>query len=315
MTSTNSRSILFGATLIIIGMAIIGLIDNFVRFIAPDAGLWQFHLGRSLIALPLLVGFCKWRGLELRVLNRGKVALRTVTQAISVFLYFAAIPMMPIAQVGAALFTAPIFVLLFSVVLFRQRIGLWRIFAILLGFLGVIFILRPEQANFSLWSLMPLAAGAFYGLSNLLTREWCAQESSQVLVGLFFTAMGIVGLAGSALFFVIPVEPVTFAKAPFLLMGWVWAGGSFWFWVAIQALGSLIAVACLTRGYLSGETASLAVFEYSYLAFAGFWGWMIWAEAIDLRGLIGIALIVAAGAVIAWRGQGGQAALAEANRA
>ena len=310
MTMTKSRSILFGAALIVAGMAIIGLIDNFVRFIAVDAGLWQFHAARSLIAVPLLLAFCRWQGLGLKVLHPGKVAVRTITQAISVFLYFAAIPMIPIAQVGAALFTAPMFVLLFAVALFRQRIGLWRIFAVLLGFFGVILILQPEQANFSMWSLVPLVAGAFYGLSNLLTREWCVKESPQVLVGLFFATMGLVGLVAASIFDLAPPDAQTLARAPFLLQGWVWTGTSFWFWVSIQAVGSLVAVACLTRGYLSGETSSLAVFEYSYLAFASFWGWMIWDEALALRTVFGISLIVAAGAVIAMRsGIAAQAAL------
>ena len=79
----------------------------------------------------------------------------------------------------------------------------------------------------------------------------------------------------------------------------------------MQALGSLVAVLMLARGYLSGETAALAVFEYSYLAFAGFWGWLLWDENLDTRTLLGIALIVAAGAVIALRSKPAiQAALA-----
>ncbi len=314
MTQSPSRSILFGASLIVAGMAIIGFIDNFVRLIAAEGGLWQFHFGRTLIAVPLLLAFCWWRGMEIRVKNPGKVAVRTLVMAAAMYLYFGSLPMMPIAQVGAALFTAPIFVLVFASVLFRQGIGPWRIFAVVLGFLGVVVILQPEGAGFSWWSLMPLASGALYGLANLLTREWCGQESPQAVVGAFFAAMGIAGLIGLLIATFWPASPQSLAQAQFLLQGWAWAGWSFWFWVAVQAVGSLVAVAFLTRGYQSGETSALSVFEYSYLVFAGFWGWAIWSEALDVRTLLGIALIVAAGAVIAWRERASQAALAVANR-
>ena len=56
-------------------------------------------------------------------------------------------------------------------------------------------MLRPDPANLSLVTLMPVAAGALYGLSNLLTREWCADEPVGALLAGFFGAMGLAGAA------------------------------------------------------------------------------------------------------------------------
>ncbi len=288
-----------GAVLIVCGMAIIGLVDNFVRFIAEDAGLWQFHLVRSAIALPALVLLAFLLGQSVLPRSYPRVAARCGVQALSMLLYFGSIPMMPMKQVAAALFTAPIWVLIFSALLFGHRIGPRRLVAVALGFAGVLVILRPDPANLSFVTLMPLLAGALYGLSNLLTREWCATEPVGAMLGGFFIAMGIAGAAALVLIDVFPPGPAAVAAAPFLTAGWQPVTGSLLFWCAVQAIGSLVAVGMLVRGYQSGETSYLAIFEYSFLITASFWAWMIWGETLDALAFVGMALIVASGVVIA----------------
>ena len=58
-------------------------------------------------------------------------------------------------------------------------------------------------------------------------------------------------------------------------------------------------VGCITRGYQSGETAILAVFEYSFLITASFWAWVVWGQQLDALGYPGIAMIVGSGAIVA----------------
>ena len=136
-----------GALLIVAGMAIIGLIDNLIRLVAEEAGLFQFHFLRSCIAVPVLVGL-GWIGwARLTVARPGWVALRTVFLIASMMLYFAALPVLPIAQVAAGLFTAPIFVLLITVALLRRPVGPIRVAAVGVGFLGVLVLLAPDAGN------------------------------------------------------------------------------------------------------------------------------------------------------------------------
>jgi drug/metabolite transporter (DMT)-like permease len=291
----------FGAAMIVGGMAVIGFTDNFVRVIAEDAGLWQFHLFRSAMALPLLVAAGLAFGLALWPRRWGAVAGRSAVQAISMLLYFGSLPMMPIAQVGAALFTAPIWVLLFAAAFWKRPIGPRRMLAVALGFAGVLVMLRPDPANLSLVTLMPLAAGALYGLSNLLTREWCSEEPVGALLFGFFGAMGLAGVLALVLLAAVP--PAAWLEAaPFLTAGWAAPTGRFLFWSFVQAAGSLVAVGMIAKGYQSGETSVLAVLEYFFLASVSFWAWAIWGEALDAPSVLGIALIVAAGLVIAASG-------------
>ena len=188
-------------------------------------------------------------------------------------LYFGSLPMMPIAQVGAALFTAPIWVLLFAAAFFGRPIGPRQMLAVGLGFLGVLVMLRPDPANLSPLTLMPVAAGALYGLSNLLTREWCADEPVGALLVGFFGAMGLAGALALALVAWTPPPGAWVAAAPFLTTGWAAPTGRFLFWTFVQAAGSLLAVGMIAKGYQSGETSVLTVFEYFFLASVSFWAW------------------------------------------
>ena len=295
----GSSPTLQGAALIVGGMVVIGYTDNFVRVIAGEISIWQFHLLRTGMALPLIAA-AAWAGLALRPRRLGRVATRSGVQAASMLLYFGSLPFMPIAQVGAGLFTAPLFVLLFSAAVFGHRIGPRRLVAVAIGFAGVLVMLRPDPANLSPVLVMPVAAGALYAMANLLTREWCAEEPVGALLAGFFVAIGLAGAAGCAALALMPASEAAQAAAPFLTAPWAAApSGVALFWTAVQAAGSLVAVGMITRGYQSAETSYVTVFEYSFLITASFWAWVIWGEVLDAASLIGVAMIIASGVLVA----------------
>jgi drug/metabolite transporter (DMT)-like permease len=299
-----------GAALIVAGMVVIGFADNFVRVIAGEISVWQFHFLRTAMVLPLLA-LAAGRGLPLRPVRPGRVAVRSAVQAASMLLYFGALGFMPIAQVGAGLFTAPLFVLLFAAALFGRPIGPRRLVAVAVGFAGALIMLRPDPANLSLLTLMPVASGALYAMANLLTREWCADEPVGALVGGFFLAIGLAGAAGCALLTLAPLPAGALAAAPFLTWPWAAPSGDVWFWIVVQAAGSLLAVGMITRGYQTAETSYVTVFEYSFLVTASGWAWAIWGETLDAASLLGVAMIVASGTIIATAANAGARAPAE----
>ena len=291
--------IVLGATLIVAGMVLLGFTDNFVQVIAREITVWQFHLLRSLMALPLLAVVAVGAGMQLRPVRAGRVAVRSAVQAAGMFFYFASLPLMPIAQAGAGLFTAPLFVLIFAAALFRQPIGPARMLAVAIGFAGVLVMLRPDPANLSLVTLMPVAAGALYGLSNLLTREWCAEEPVGAMLAGFFLALGVAGgvvCLGLALH---PAPVPVVAAAPFLTGPWAVPSAAALLATAVQAVGSLAGVGLITRGYQQAATSVLAVFEYSFLITATLWAWVLWGQTLEPSGYLGIALIIASGALMA----------------
>ncbi len=304
----------FGAVLILGGMMVLGITDNFVRLVSDDVGLWQFHLLRSAMALPILALGALAFGVALRPKNLRAVAARSAAQTVAMLLYFGALPMMPVSQVAAALFSAPLWVLLISAAVFGRRIAPRPAFAAALGFAGVLVMLRPDPQNLSLLALMPLAAGALYGFSNILTREWCGEESVATLVGGFFAGLALSAAALAVLAVVTPPDAWR-AAAPFLTDGWRPVTAGVAFWILVQALGALIAVGMIARGYQSGPTGTLAVFEYSFILTISFWAWILWGEALAPVDFIGIAMIVGSGVVIATGPQAPSATVSPAERA
>jgi drug/metabolite transporter (DMT)-like permease len=289
---------LAAAVAMLAGMAIIGFTDNYVRVIAAEGGLWQFHLTRTAMALPLLVVASLSAGIRLRPQRWRPVVLRSFLHSTSMLVYFGCLAFMPVAEVAAGLFTAPIFVLLISRLAFGRRFGIWRLVAVLVGFLGVVLMVGPR--GLSPLVVLPVAAAVLYGLGNIATREWCEGETTGTLTFGFFAALGIwgaVGLLGLGLW---PQETLAGADG-FPLRGWTAPSGVFLFWTLVQAVGSLAGVALMVRAYQLGEAGQVAVYEYSLLVFGAAWGWLLWGEVLSVSAAVGILLIALSGAIIALR--------------
>lgn len=301
---TQPNRPLAAAAMIGVYALVIGYTDNMVRVIAEDAGLWQFHAIRTAMVLCLVALIAVPLGLRLRPRNLAAVVGRSVLHGSALMVYFGSLAFLPVAQVAAGLFSAPIFVLVISRFAFGERIGPWRIGAVAVGFLGIVLVLMPgSQAPIGAASLMPVAAGALYALGNIATRRWCRRESAETLVLGFFIALGLLGLVGLAVLALLPPAGIP-GTAGFLTRGWVTPTSEFWIWTFVQAAGSLIGVTAMIRGYQLAEASRVAIFEYSVLPAAALWGWIIWGEVLGAGAFVGMALIFAAGAVIALRGAG-----------
>jgi len=278
---------------------IIGFTDNYVRVIAAEAGLWQFHATRSAMALTLMTLAAWLLALRLRPRRWGAVAARSVIHAGAMLIYFGALAFLPVAVVAAGLFTAPIFVLLISGIALRQPVGPVQIAAVAAGFAGVVLVLGPGAASGATGAaLLPILAGALYATGNIATRAWCAGESAETLVAGFFLAVGVIGAAGMAVLWAMP-GPVPAGASGFLQRGPVWPGPAVWFWTLVQAAGSVVALGLMVRGYQMTTAARASVYEYVILPAAALWGWLLWGEVLEPMALIGMAMIAAAGGLIA----------------
>lgn len=300
MTATPNR-LGAAALAILIYAIIVGFTDNYVRVIAAEGSLWQFHAMRTAIAVVIFAAAAPLFGLVLRPVRWGAVAARSAIHAAAMLVYFGGLAFLTVAQVAAGLFTAPIWVLIFARLFFGHRIGPLRIAAALIGFLGVVLVLMPGTEQPLGWaSIFPVLGGALYALGNLATREWCAGESAATLTLGFFVALGVAGLAGMGLLAAFP-QSVPPGADGFILRGPVWPSASFIGWTAVQALGSAVAVGLMVRGYQLAEASRVAVIEYVVLPVSALWGWIIWSETLGWAAALGMALIAGAGVLITLR--------------
>ncbi len=311
MTTAKPDRTLAAAGLILVYASVIGFTDNFVAVIAGEAGLWQFHFSRTVMAMVLLLALVPVMGLRLRPRSWRAVAARSAIHGVAILIYFGALAFLPVAIVAAGLFTAPIFVLLISGLVYGQHIGPFRIAAVALGFLGVILVLGPSAlSGASLAAILPVAAGLMYAMGNIATRRWCAGESAETLLAGFFVALGVLGAIGMAVLWLLPL-PVPEGADGFLLRGAVWPSGSFLWWTFVQAAGSLLGVGLMIRAYQIADAGRVSVLEYVILPASAFWTWAIWGETLSGMAWAGMALIVAAGMLIALRARAEEGVPAE----
>lgn len=304
MSDIQRNAPLLAAGLMLSGMMIIGLIDNYVVVIAEDASLWQFHAVRGAMAVPMMIGLAALGLGRLRAKRPRNVAIRSGLFGCAMLIYFGCLAFLPIAEVVAGLFSSPILVMVISALFLGKSVGWVRWTAGIVGFAGILLVLRPETGSFSLLSLLPLGAAFLYALSALATRQLCEGEDTLTLLFWFF---GILGLMGCVGLIVMTAFPQAAPEGPdgFILRGLTWPSGTFLWWTFVQAFGSIIAIGFVTRSYQIGEASHVAVFEYSLMIFASFWAWMIRGEGLDMAAFVGISLIFVSGLVIALRSRGG----------
>ncbi len=281
------------------GMGVIGLMDNLIPLIAAEAGLWQLHATRTGLALPLM-GLVAWvTGWRLWPRRFWPVAGRSLVLGASMMIYFGCLAFMPIGVVVAGLFTAPIFVLILSALVWRKPVGSRRWAAALGGFAGVLVVIRAgggADGGFEPVMALPVLAGALYAVAAIGTRAWCEGESALTMTAGVFVALGLLGLGG--LFAVAGADP---AASGFVLRPAAVPTGAFLGWTAVHAVGAGVGVALLVRGYQLGEASYVAIYEYSLMIFATAWAWVLWRDLPGLGGAVGMAMIVASGAVISLR--------------
>jgi drug/metabolite transporter (DMT)-like permease len=278
---------------VLIAMTVIGFIDQFVRTIAEQSSLWTFHLLRSAMMWGIVAVWLVVARRRLRVRGWRGLLGRSAALSMALVIYFGALGFLPVAQVAAGLFTAPLWILLFQAAA-GSGIGPRRIAAVAAGFLGAMLVLSPDPATLSALALAPVLAGAFYALGAIATRAWCAEEGTLELAMGTFTLLGLWGLAGLL---------VMGGGDDFLTRGWVTPSGEVLWLIVLQAAGSLMAVLFLTRGYQLAEASVASVFEYSVLGTSALFGWLVWGDRLGPAGAVGLVLIAGAGIVVARRSE------------
>ncbi|MCX7374262.1 MAG: DMT family transporter [Alphaproteobacteria bacterium] len=241
-------------------------------------------LFRSLFALPIMVPILLANGglRALRTSQPGGHALRVLFGLVGMAGAFHGYATLPLATVTALGFTMPLFLTLLSIPLLGERVGIRRFSAVLVGFLGVLVMLRPGLDAPGTWF--------DYGFVLLAALGWA-------LAMITIRRMGENGEPGAAivLWFAIGASVVGLA---FALPVWVWPSG--WQWVLLIGAGLVSGIAQLfmTEAYRRGDTTVIAPFEYSGIIWTGMLGFFIWAEAPDGFDALGIAILVGCGLYI-----------------
>ena len=292
-----------GMAYLIVGIAIFSVQDLIIKLLSGDYPVHQAMTIRSITATPLLLLLVAYEGgLGAIVARRpGALALRGLIMFCAYTAYYLGLAAMPIATCVALFFTAPLFITILAMPLLGERVGPRRWMAVLVGFAGMLMMLRPNSDVFDWTSLLPVAAALCYGLSQIMARRLGTFDQASVMAFYGNCVFLVGGLVLSAIF-----GSGTFAdeenrSLAFLLRGWVTP--TLTDLLLMMACGVVAAAALflLTHAYTIAEANTIAPFEYTALVWGVLYGWLFWNELPDSWTWVGIVVIMAAGLFILQR--------------
>jgi drug/metabolite transporter (DMT)-like permease len=198
---------------------------------------------------------------------------------------------------AAVFYTIPLFITLFSALFTGDRVTPRSWIAIIIGFVGVVIIVRPEPEGFNAYVLLPLLAAIFYALAMILTRTRCLKENPKVLALSLHIAMVLVGSVGIVFMTAVNPSESTVANNPLLFNTWVSLGLKEWLAMLVLAIAIVTGSVGTAVAYQNGPSSTVASFDYFYLGFSVLWGFLLFAEVPDAFTVIGIAMVAAAGII------------------
>lgn len=275
----RNNNILLGSIFILIGELCFVSMGSLVKLLAetmPNQNIVFFRNLFGLIALtPILVkigvGSIKTKVIHLHI-------LRSLAGVLAMYCFFYALAKLPLADAMLLKISAPLFIPIFAFIWISEFISTRTIIAILVGFFGVILVLRPT-GEIQIASIVGLLGGALAAFAKVSIRRMSDTEPTSRIVFYFATISLIV------------------SSIP-LLSSWATPTNQEWQLLILLGVVGTTGQLFLTRAYTLAPASRVGPFTYSSIVFASLIGWWFWDETMTLITLTGASLIIFAGILI-----------------
>ncbi|MBX7146263.1 MAG: DMT family transporter [Alphaproteobacteria bacterium] len=195
---------------------------------------------------------------------------------------FMGLALIPFAQATALSFTIPIFATILSIILLNEKVRYRRWSAIIVGFAGILIIIRPDMHNINYGMIYTLAAAFITALVTVIVKKLTATESVYAIV-LHTT------------FILTPLS------LPLALFHWSWPEWQDWPWLIGIGFSGSIAHLCMVYSFSLADASHVMAYDYIRMIFAVILGWFLFSELPDLWTWIGSAIIILSTLYIAYR--------------
>lgn len=267
-----------GIGLSVVAIALFATMDALAKYTSQSIrvemviwGRYFFHFVAMVLMLPML-------GLRrsLHTEQTLKVTLRGLLLFSCTVCFFTAISQIPLAEANAIGFVAPLITVALSAFFLREKVGIRRWSAVLIGFAGMLVVLRPGFQEIHWAYFLVLLMASMFSVFALLTRALNRTEDPVAM--LFHTAL--VGTAGAC-----------------LLVGFFWETPTLTEWLLLMVIGAIggISHQILIYGYRYASASILAPFQYTIIIWSTGYGFFIFADIPDIWTFVGGGVIVAAG--------------------
>ena len=280
-TASGRRQLLLGAALVAAAGLMFALAGTGIKMAGESLPFIDVLLWRNVLSLAILTPWICWHWpRSLRPAHGGLMALRGVALVAALLCYYYAVSVLPLAEAVLLNFSAPIFVPLLGFLLFRFALDRNALAAVLIGFAGVVLILKPGTDFFQPMALIGLASGVLGGLSAVAIWRMPAHEDP-IRIAVYFAGIGILLTLGPVLALTEPALPPADA------------------WPGLVMLGvfSTAAHILYAKGCLVAPADRVGTLVYTSVVFAALFGWLFWDEHLDWLMAGGTVLVVGAGII------------------
>jgi drug/metabolite transporter (DMT)-like permease len=272
-----------GAVWMLLGGASFAGLSVTIRLATQDVPTLEVVFFRNFINLLIMLPWLMKIGWSaLKTERFGMHVMRSTNGLISMFFWFTAVSILPLAEATSLGFTAPLFATLGAALILREDVRARRWIAMLIGFAGTLIILRPGLQVVSPGALAMLAGAVFVAVSMLCVKSLSRTESPNSMV----------------LYMAILTTPVS--AIPLL---WVWEmpQGISWLWLFGVGLTGTCGHLCFNRAMAAADASAVLPYEYGRLIFVAIIAYFLFSEVPDIWTWVGSFVIFAAGVYIANR--------------
>ena len=268
-----------------LGMFCLSVNDVVVKGLNTSFPVWEvifFRAFSGILVSFVLIFIFGWKSLKTKKPIRHFV--RAFSAVGCVIFYFFGLKFLLLSENIAIVHSAPIFAALLAVPILGERLGIHRITAIVIGFIGVIIIVKPGTDVFKLVSILPLISALFMASVYLSTRSLMNTDSSIAIIFYYSLALLITSIVFFPSDFVMPniVQLI-----PLMSLG------------VMGSLGHYF----MSQAAKNAEVVVISPFEYSSFIFVGIMGYIFYNEVPSISIIIGGILIILGGVYIAYREQ------------
>ena len=295
MTSTNSN--LKGIGFLLLAMLIGSLQAVAVKWIGGNYSVLEIVTFRSLVALPITVLFFRLEGGKgLPTTSQPKLqVVRGIFLFLSYTTFMMGLAALPLADVEAIRFSGPLMITILSVFMLSEKVELQRWLALIVGFAGILLIVKPGSTNFNEGSLFVLISVLFYALTVILTRKMKATDSSATMAYFSSWVYLIAAFIFSPLAAAVGEIPNAHPSVAFLFHAWTMPTPLDLFIMSGLGLVWALWAYFMTRAYSTAQASVIAPFEYVSLPINVMWGFLFWHEIPAGMTIAGAALTLASG--------------------
>jgi drug/metabolite transporter (DMT)-like permease len=274
MTSKNA-----GSLWMLVAGLLFGCMSVFVKLGAPYFTHVELVFYRSLVGLLLVYGIMRQQRISFATQHWVTHLWRGISGGVALALFFYCITVLPLATAVTLNYTAPMFLTVFTMLVYKDKFNLPLTLAISVGFCGVVLLLHPTlQRDQLLPGLLGLISGFLAGVAYLNVKQLGIIGEPAAQVVFYFS---LIASFGSGVWMVFDTVHTVTPQGFIILLG--------------LGITATLAQIAMTYAHRAGNTLVVSSLTYSTIVFASLFGILLWSEVLPLSSWLGMAFIIASG--------------------